>query len=456
MLYHIVTVCMPLLVTPIISRRLGALQLGVYSYTYAIAFYFYLFGMLGVKNYGSRSIARVKDNQDELNRTFSSIFSFQIISSLIMFVAYAFYSVVLCKKNILITYIQGILVFSSAFDISWLFFGLEMFKTTAIRNILVKAFSIILIILFVCCPSDLWKYTLIMASGSLFSQVTLWPLLRKNIKFIRPDWESIFSHFKPNLILFIQVISVNIFEYMDKIMLGLMVGMSELGYYASAEKLIQIPNSLVTALGTVMLPRISSYANHEDKNYVVSLTHKSMLISVFACSAITFGIIGVADVFVPFFFGEDFTPAISPVRTLAPMAIFISWGSVIRTQYLLPQMKDLQFLISTLIACGVNLIANYLCISVWGAQGAAIGTVCSEFLLCFIQTCMASKALPIRDCIKSCFPFIVFGIIMCLAIYRIDIGGNVTSFIIRFSVGAFIYLFLAIIYIIKYIRYYFN
>ena len=50
------------------SRILGAENIGIFSYTYAIANYFVLFANLGIKNYGSRTIAMVRNNKEEMNQ----------------------------------------------------------------------------------------------------------------------------------------------------------------------------------------------------------------------------------------------------------------------------------------------------------------------------------------------------------------------------------------------------
>ena len=51
--YKILTLFVPLLTTPYLSRVLGAEGIGTYSYEYSIAYYFMLFIMLGLENYGN-------------------------------------------------------------------------------------------------------------------------------------------------------------------------------------------------------------------------------------------------------------------------------------------------------------------------------------------------------------------------------------------------------------------
>ncbi|MDO4265200.1 MAG: flippase [Eubacteriales bacterium] len=446
-IYQILAVCTPLITSPIISRNLGAEAVGIYSYTYSVAYYFLIFGMLGVKNYGSRSIAQCRDSKEQLNYTFWSIYFFQLLSSILLVCCYVFYLLIICDADFKIALIQILLVFSATFDISWLFFGLEMFKTTTLRNATVKIANVILIILLIHEQNDLWKYTAIMAGGVLISQLIMWPFVPGLINFVKPKFVDILKHFKPNLILFIPVVATNIYKYMDKIMLGNISVMTELGYYENAERLIQIPNSLVTALGTVMLPAMSKLIADKKNNEANELIAKSMIFSVFASSALGFGIVSVADVFVPFFFGDEFIPVISLLYILAPIMVFISWGDVIRTQYLIPNMKDASYLFSVVAACIVNLILNTLFIPRLGAQGAAVGTFFAEFLVCFLQTLAVIGKLNIRSFLKDTIPFVAFGIVMFVVIRNITVYNNVVSVLFRMVIGATIYLVLSAIYL---------
>ena len=56
-LYQLLTIITPLIVTPYISRILGSNNIGIYSYTYSIAYYFVMFALMGVMNYGNRTVS---------------------------------------------------------------------------------------------------------------------------------------------------------------------------------------------------------------------------------------------------------------------------------------------------------------------------------------------------------------------------------------------------------------
>ena len=73
--YQGLMLAFPLITVPLVSRALGAQNIGIYSYTYSIANMFMLAGMLGISNYGNRSVARVRNDEVALSREFSSTYA---------------------------------------------------------------------------------------------------------------------------------------------------------------------------------------------------------------------------------------------------------------------------------------------------------------------------------------------------------------------------------------------
>ena len=177
--YQILLIILPLITTPYISRILGSEGLGTYTYTYTIANYFMLAAMLGVKNYGNRSVAAVRENREVLSRAFWEIYGLQFLCSALALLVYLCYAWMETPVYRLVALIQGIYVFSGMLDISWLFFGVEKFKITVTRNIVIRVIDLLCVFVFVKERSDLWKYALIMTLGTLCSQGYLWFYLRK-------------------------------------------------------------------------------------------------------------------------------------------------------------------------------------------------------------------------------------------------------------------------------------
>ena len=126
---------------------MGAEKIGIYSYAYSIASYFGLFILLGLNNYGNRTIAGVKDNKENLSRTFCSIYVMQLLMAILLLVIYIIYVIFLSENKIMAS-IQTIYLVSVVFDINWFFFGMEMFKMTVTRNTVIKILNLICIFIF--------------------------------------------------------------------------------------------------------------------------------------------------------------------------------------------------------------------------------------------------------------------------------------------------------------------
>lgn len=449
-IYQMLLIVLPLITTPHISRVLGSDGVGTYAYTYTVANYFMLAAMLGVKNYGNRSIAAVRDDKKLLGKTFWQIYGLQFWCSIIALAVYFVYVFFFEKDYRVIALIQGIYVLSGLLDISWFFFGLEEFKITVLRNIAVRLISLACIFIFVRTRADLWKYTLIMTTGIFCSQGYLWLYIRKMVDWYRPKAADMMKHLRSELILFIPIIAVSLYKMMDKIMLGRMSSIQQVGFYESSEKILNIPLGIITALGTVMLPRMSNLVAKGKLKESTRYIYNSMLFAMFLAAAMMFGIAGIAEDLVPVFLGDEYMPCILLLRVMTPTIPFIAWANVIRTQYLIPNHEDRSYIISVVLGAVVNLCINILLIPRLDAMGAVIGTVCAEASVCICQTIMVRKKMHIVQYLKDTVLFFVFGVGMLLLILSIRqlFDNMIMALCVEILVGGAVYVVFSGIYLV--------
>ena len=444
--YQILTLVLPLVTIPYLSRVLGADGIGRFSYSNSIAYYFSIFAILGLNNYGNRTIAKVRDDKCKLSKTFWNIYAMQIMFALIALVVYLLF-VSINKDQLL--WIQTITVMASLFDINWFFFGLEEFKITVTRNTFIKIFSLALIFAFVKSSKDVWIYTLIMASSSFFSCLILLLFLKDRIIYVKPEFKEIKKHIKPNLILFIPVISVSLYKVMDKIMLGYLSEMIEVGYYENTERVLNIPISIVTALGTVMLPRISNLAHKNNLEECSKYFKYSILFVVCMSAAISFGLMSISKPFIQLFFGSGFEKCNYLFYILLPSTIFIAFANVVRTQYLIPYQKDSVYIKSVILGAIINLSINLILIPKYNSIGAAIGTLLAEASVCVYQSFAIRNEIEIKKLTKYSLPFLFNGGMMFLVLRYIPIMNNIIlDLIIKVVVGSIIFITLTAIYLI--------
>ena len=401
---------------------------------------------MGLTNYGNRTIAGVKENKNELSRTFWSIYFMQIIMAIVVIIIYIFYVYFIASDKVMAS-IQLLYLISVALDINWFFFGMELFKLTVTRNTIIKLLNVTLIFLLVKSKNDIYIYGIIMTIGPLLSQLFLWIFLRRYIRITKITINDIILHIKPNLVLFIPVIAISLYTIMDRVMLGIMSTMKEVGYYENSNKLTQIPVMAITSLGTVMLPRMSNLVangrNEETKKYI----QKSLIISMFLSSSMAFGLSAISKEFVPFFYGRGFEKCINLIPVLLLSSIFISFANVIRTQYLIPYKKDNIYIVSVFLGAFVNMGINLLLIPNIQSVGAAIGTLCAEMTVCIYQVYMVKNEIRVLHYLKQGIPLMISGVLMYVIVINIPFITNyIVTIIIKVVVGTIIYLFLVGIY----------
>lgn len=446
-LYQFLTMITPLFVTPYVSRVLHAEGIGVYGYTYATASYFVLFIMLGLNNYGNRTIARYREDKKKLSKFFWSIYGMQILTSIIFVCIYILFIIV--SDNNIISWIMLLYVLSASFDINWFFQGLEEFKIIVTRNAIIKILSSLSIFIFVKDMNDLVIYSLIMTGSILISQLLLWPFLRKKIYIVKIDISDITVHFKPNIILFLPAIAVSFYRIMDKVMLGVISGTLEVGYYESTDKLISIPLCIVTALGTVMMPRMANIIYKKSKEEIEGIVTKSLILSVIISAPMMSGMMGIISILVPIFYGQGYEKCIYLFYILLPSTLFVSMANVIRTQILIPYALDKIFVKSCIFGAICNIGINFILIPRYNSIGAAIGTLCTEALVFGIQIMYTRKIINLRDALKPIIFNIMAAIIMGSIVYLIpDLEElKIINLILKVILGVFIYLLEIYIYV---------
>ena len=439
--YQILVILLPLITAPYVSRILGVDGVGTYSYIYSIAYYFCLCGMLGISNYGNRSVALAKGNRAEVSKVFYSVYTIQLMTTSAALISYLIYIRFCFTGNRIVAYIDSLYLIAYMLDINWFFFGLEKFRLTVSRNILFKVMTAACTFLFVKEADDLWIYTLILALGALSSQRYLWFYVKKYVDFVKPKKNDMLRHVKPILVLFIPVISYSIYKVMDKIMLGSMTDVTQVGLYENAEKIVGIPVGIITAFGTVMMPRISTLIAENNISQIDNYNKLSFKYFSWITIGMSFGLSGISNVLPGVYFGSEFRESGPLIRGLSFTLIFMTWANIIRTQHLIPNKKDKPYVISTIIGAAANLIANFFFIPVFRAKGALIGTLLAEFLVFFVQYIYVRKEFEIMKYLKSTVGFFAAGIGMEAIIYFYGsrAGESINTLLLQIGLGTIIY-----------------
>lgn len=391
--YQAVGVILPLFTMPYVARVLGADNSGIYSYVNTIANYFFVFGMLGLEQYGARSIARARDNYHKMSIVFSELLAVHIMASAVVIFCYFIFVCTLYDSIQYIFLLQGLYVISALFDINWFYFGIEKFKLTVQRNAIIKIISAIAIFLFVKTQQDLSIYTFIMAFSALLSQIVMWPMLKGYVSLSKIEYSSMNKHWGPLVLLFIAVIAANLNRMVDKIMLGWLGVFADLGCYDYADKIVRVPLGVFAAAGTVMLSRMSNILVHDTDATNENILSISACWVLFISVGTGFGVAAVAPELVMVYLGDEYVGAVKLLQILAISIPIVAWNNFIRTQVLIPEQKDKIYAKAIVSGAVINIVANYALIAFWGAVGAAIATLIAYAVILLIQTVGMFKSI---------------------------------------------------------------
>ena len=380
--YQLLVIVLPVITTPYITRVFSSNDLGSYGYYNSIVTYFILLATLGVANYGTKEISGHRKN---VQKTFWGIYSLQVLATCLALVLYIATCLLIPSMNNLIAYILGFSLLSRGLDISWLFQGMEDFKKITVRNTAVKLLGVASVFIFVKKPSDLYLYIILLVVYDLLGQLSMWLPAREHIG--RPHLDIVYAkrHIKPVILLFLPQIAISLYITLDRTMLGALSSTTDVGIYDQALKLLNILLTIVTSLGSVMLPRVSNLLSLGNQKAVNKLHEMSFLVYNLVIFPMIAGILIVNKDFVNFFLGQDFQEARHAIAIMVFRMFFIGWTNIMGIQILIPHNKNKEFMLSTTIPAIVSVGLNLLLLPKLGYIGAAIVSVLTEVLVWLIQ-----------------------------------------------------------------------
>ena len=414
--YRLFSVLLPLITAPYLSRTVGTYGVGLYSKAWSISYIFCLIGMLGLNDYGVRTIAQVRDDRKELDRTFSEIWQMQLLVAgitLIFWFGYVF--LVAGEEKVLALHLTMMSV-SCLVSFDWCLMGLDIFKPIALRNTFVKTAAAVCVFIFVKNENDLWIYAFVWSLATLLGNLSCAVTLKGKVTYYRVPMRDSLKHLRPCAVLFISVMAVNIYRTMDKVMVSAIAGLDQNGLYENAEKIIYCLSGFILAIGTVMMPKISNWQKRGETEKIARNIDKSMDLVICMVSAMAFGVAAVADRFAPLFYGEDFRYSGTLMAPLGFSLIMIGFANVIRTQVVLPQKRDTIFVKSVCCGAVVNLIVNALLIPSMKSMGAVVGTLLAELTVPVVQFIILRKELPYKTYISYVGIYAVIGGIMLVCV----------------------------------------
>ncbi len=441
-IYQILIIIVPLITTPYVSRVLQPSGVGISSYTNSLVTYFTMIAALGTVGYGTREIARARDNKQEMSRVFWEIELITVITSVVCLIIWLGVCFVY-KKYQLYLFLWTFCIFGTLFDISWLYAGLEKYKYTISVNAFFKVAGCVLIFTFVKTADDLWKYVLIYSLSSLFGNLSMWGFLPMVLVKAKPNVQNLKKHFKETLIYFIPVIANVLYAVLDKTLIGAVTQNTDYsGQYESATKVINLCKVIgFSAIVSVMSSRSNYLFKIKESERIKSLTMNTLNLTMGLSIAVTFGVISVSNIFVPLFFGTGYEMTVTLMNILAPVVIILAVIESCGGLYYIPAGKRLQSAEFLLVGALVNLVLNVVLIKYMGPSGACISTLIAEGVIALLYVTYC-KTVSWLDLLKISWKKVIAGAVMYIALFffaKVYIENVYLELVLRVLIGAIVY-----------------
>ena len=438
--YQILTIILPIITVPYVTRIFTSEDLGNYGFYYSIVSYFSLFAMLGIGIYGTKQIAAARD----VSSTFWNIYAIQLIASILALFVYVMTLLSIPKMSGIVPIILGIVLLTKMIDISWLFTGKEDFKKITLRNTMVKVAGVISIFTFIKSSEDLYLYIFLIVIFDFLGQFVMWIPAKKFIKRPSFDTKIIKKNLHPIVLLFLPQVAISLYVVLDRTLLGLLGSYSDVGIYEQGQKLTSILLTVVSSLGAVMLPRVANLLSERKEKEAQNMVRFSFILYNLIIFPMIFGLIVINEVFVKLFLGQNFQDVKYVLYIIVFNIMFIGWTNILGYQVLVVRNKNKEFMLSTTIPAFVSVAVNIAVIPFFGYIGASITSVVVETLVFAIQwyysrNIINKNLLFNKDLVKIiCSSLVMFGAVMlCKMTLGLD---GIIGLIIYLAVGGISYL----------------
>lgn len=370
----------PLITFPYVSRILLPIGTGKVAFATSIVTYFSMFAQLGIPTYGIRVCAQVRDDKKKLSRTVQELLGISIWTTAAAYLLFfiGFWTVPRMRADKTLFLIVSTMIFFNSIGMEWLYKGLEEYSYITIRSIIVKIISVGAMFLLVKSKEDYVIYGGISIFASSASNVLNFINAHKYVS-LRPTGKYNFrQHMKPIMIFFAMSCATTVYTNLDTVMLGFIKTDEDVGYYNAAVKIKGILVSIITSLGTVLLPRASYYIEHNLKREFEEITKKAINFVCVAALPMMVYFILYAREGIYFLSGDTYGGSVLPMQILMPTLFFIGLTNIMGIQVMVPLGKEKWVLYSVTLGAIVDMLINAVLIPGMASSGAAIGTLIAE------------------------------------------------------------------------------
>ena len=382
------------------ARYLGPSNYGLLSYASSVVAFVVPLAQLGLNNVLVEEIIAHPEHE---GKTLGTSLLMSMVSAVFCFVGcVTFVSIANVGERdaLVVCALHGIsLIFQASEMIQYWYQAKLLSKYTAITSLAAYfVVSLYKMYLLIAGKSVYW-FAISYAFDYMLISVVLLLIYKKlggqKLSFSFPLCKRIFARSRYYIV---ASMMVTVFAQTDKIMIKMMLGNAENGYYSTAVTCACITGFVFVAIIDSLRPLIfeSKRRDQQELEKNVSILYSIVIYMGLAQSVV---LALFAGPIVRILYGEAYAAAVPILQTITWYTAFSYMGNV-RNIWMLAENKQKYLWIVNLSGAVLNVIGNFILIPVMGAVGAALASVVTQFFTNFLL-CIIMK--PIRPTAKLIF-----------------------------------------------------
>lgn len=370
----------PFITYPYVIRIVGLEKYGVIVFAASIVTYISLFINFGFNITATRDVAFNINEKKKVSEIVSSIYINKFLIWLFGLLIYQsiIYYLPLSKNDYIIYLLSYFLTFNELLFPSWFFQAIERMRYITIINISVRLIFVLAIFVFIKRQDDYIFIPLLNSIGALLGGVigSILVFKKEKVKFELQTPSTLIAYFKTASPVFISSLSVQVYLYINKIIVGAWLGMSQVAIYDLGEKIAGLLRIPIGIISQATFPKISREKNIGYINRVMWLC---TLLTIF----IYLVLFVLAKYIVLFFLGNEIYEAVLVIRILSLSAIFASMNVYLGGNRMIP--LGYEFLYSKISLLGLFAFMFYFFI-IWVFN--LINYLSISFNLVWVEICV--------------------------------------------------------------------
>ena len=352
------------------ARILGPENYGLVGFGASLVAYSGIMILPGLTTWGTREIARNRDNTSVtlvtviLIRVVLAVFSYLL---LFLFV----FSVIDDPKERTVVLLCGVAILSSSLTVDWVFNGLELMRIPALVTTITSIVNVIGLYTLVRSPGDVYKYALFAPTLALFNVLgCLGFLVKRNLKLSIPRFATFKRSITASYQLGITVSLVIVLHFANNLIVKYFLGLEALGVFLSAFFIIEIASTLPTIIGTVFLARLTRVSITSD-----SIVKRDIKVYAQVHMILGFFIAAVcyteAESIIRLLYGINYIMAVDLLRYMS-VAIVFNYAIFSYSNCLISLGYDKVMLLVALVSSVISIAGGLWLVPWLGLKGAAI------------------------------------------------------------------------------------